>query len=169
MLQENPEGRMLLANTTDRFHVTHSHGLQLDRILEDQRGYYLLGYRPTEETFNRHFHQIKAKVKRSGMTLRTRYGFFGVSEEEANRGRLKAQDPMTLALISPFAEQNLEVGVNSFFTSGNPEGSIVRSFLYLNPANLSFVRNNGRYETALEIHGALFGDNGSMANKEIGR
>jgi hypothetical protein len=68
-------------------------------------------------------------------------------------------------LISPFTEQNLEVDVNSFFTGGNTEGPIVRSFLYLNPANLSFVPNNGRYETALEIHGALFGDNGSMANK----
>ena len=165
MLQENREGSLLLAKQTGGFQITNSNGLQLDRILEDQSGYYLLGYRPTEETFNRHFHQIKAKVKRSGMTLRTRYGFFGVSEEEATRGRLKVQDPMTLALISPFAEQNLEVEVNSFFASGNTEGSIVRSFLYLNPANLSFVPNNGRYETALEIHGALIGDNGTIANK----
>jgi hypothetical protein len=99
------------------------------------------------------------------MTLRTRYGFFGVSEDEANRGRLSTKDQMTLALISPFAEQKLEVDVNSFFAGGNTEGQIVRSFLYLNPAKLSFVPNNGRYETALEIQGALFGDNGSMANK----
>lgn len=165
MLQENREGSLLLAKQTGGFQVTNSNGLELDRILEDQSGYYLLGYRPSEETFNRQFHQIKAKVKRSGMTLRTRYGFFGVSEEEANRGRLTPKDQMTLALISPFAEQNLEVEVNSFFAGGSTEGSIVRSFIYLNPANLSFVPNNGRYETALEIQGALFGDNGSMANK----
>jgi len=165
MLQENREGSLLLAKQTGGFQVTNSNDLQLDRILEDQSGYYLLGYRPSEETFNRQFHQIKAKVKRSGMTLRTRYGFFGVSEEEANRGRLTPKDQMTLALISPFAEQNLEVEVNSFFAGGSTEGSIVRSFLYLNPANLSFVPNNGGYETALEIQGALFGDNGSIANK----
>ena len=165
MLQVNREGSLLLAQQTGGFQITNSNDLQLDRILEDQSGYYLLGYRPSEETFNRQFHQIKAKVKRSGMTLRTRYGFFGVSEEEANRGRLTAKDQMTLALISPFAEQNLEVEVNSFFAGGSTEGSIVRSFLYLNPKNLSFVPNNGRYETALEIQGALFGDNGSIANK----
>jgi VWFA-related protein len=164
-LQINREGGYILAKQTGGFQVTNSNGFQFDRILEDQSGYYLLGYRPTEETFNRQFHQIKAKVKRSGMTLRTRYGFFGVSEEEANRGRLSTRDQMTLALISPFAEQNLELEVNSFFASGNSEGSIIRSFLYLNPANLSFVPGNGRYETALEIQGAIFGDNGSIVEK----
>ena len=165
MLQENREGSLLLAKQTGGFQITNSNGLQLERILEDQSGYYLLGYRPSEETFNRQFHQIKAKVKHSGMTLRTRYGFFGVSEDEANRGRLTPKDQMTLALISPFTEQNLEVNVNSFFAGGSTEGATVRSFIYLNPANLSFVPNNGRYETALEIQGALFGDNGSIANK----
>jgi hypothetical protein len=31
--------------------------------MEEQSGYYLIGYRPTDETFNRTFHHIKAKVK----------------------------------------------------------------------------------------------------------
>jgi len=164
-LQMNREGSEVLAKQTGGFQVTNSNDFELDRILEDQSGYYLLGYRPTEETFNRQFHHIKAKVKRSSMTLRTRSGFLGVSEEEANRGRLTARDQMTLALLSPFAEQNLELQVNSFFAGGNTESSIIRSFLYLNPANLSFVANNGRYETALEMQGAIFGDNGVVVDK----
>lgn len=164
-LQMNSEGSERLAKQTGGFLVRNSNDFGLDRIVEDQSGYYLLGYRPTEETFNRQFHQIKAKVKRSGMTLRTRFGFYGVSEEEANRGRSAIKDPTTLALISPFAAQDLEVGVNSFFTNGNVDGSIIRSFIYLNPANLSFVSNNGRYETALEMHGVIFGDNGAVVKK----
>lgn len=161
----NREGSERLAKQTGGFLVRNSNDFGLDRIVEDQSGYYLLGYRPTEETFNRQFHQIKAKVKRSGMTLRTRFGFYGVSEEEANRGRLSAQDETTLALISPFSAQDLEVGVNSFFANGDTEGSIIRSFIYLNPANLSFVANNGRHETALEMHGVIFGDNGTVVKK----
>jgi hypothetical protein len=161
----NREGSERLAKQTGGFLVRNSNDFGLDRIVEDQSGYYLLGYRPTEDTFNRQFHQIKAKVKRSGMTIRTRFGFYGVSEEEANRGRLPVQDETTLALISPFARQDLEVGVNSFFTNGNTEGSIIRSFIYLNPANLTFVPNNGRHETALEMHGVIFGDNGAVVKK----
>jgi VWFA-related protein len=165
MLQMNREGSERIAKQTGGFQITNSNDFQLDRILEDQSGYYLLGYRPTEETFNRQFHQIKAKVKRSGMTLRTRFGFYGVSEEETNRSRLTAQDKVTLALISPFGAQDLEVGLNAFFANSKSEGSIVRSFIYLNPANLTFVAANGRYETPLEVHGVLFGDNGTIAER----
>jgi VWFA-related protein len=161
----NREGSERLAKQTGGFLIRNSNDFGLDRIVEDQSGYYLLGYRPTEETFNRQFHQIKAKVKRSGMTLRTRFGFYGVTEEEANRGRLSAQDETTLALISPFAAQDLEVAVNSFFANGETKNSIIRSFIYLNPATLSFVTNNGRHETALEMHGVIFGDNGTIVEK----
>jgi len=165
MLEMNREGSERLAKQTGGFQVHNSNDFQLDRILEDQSGYYLLGYRPTEETFNRQFHQIKAKVKRSGLTLRTRFGFWGVSEEDTNRSRLSAQDETTLALISPFAAQDLDVGLNAFFSNGKTEGSIIRSFIYLNPKNLSFVPANGRYETAVEVHGVMFGDNGAIAER----
>ena len=165
ILQMNREGSERLARQTGGFQVHNSNDFQLDRIVEDQSGYYLIGYRPTDETFNRQFHQIKAKVKRSGMTLRTRFGFYGVSEEEANRSRLTPRDQITLALISPFGAQDLEVDLNAFFANSKTEGSTIRSFIYLNPANLSFVPANGRYETALEVHGVMFGDNGTIAEK----
>ena len=165
MLQVNREGSERLAKQTGGYQVRNSNDFQLDRIVEDQSGYYLIGYRPTDETFNRQFHQIKAKVKRSGMTLRTRYGFFGVTEEEANRSKPTVQDQTNLALLSPFAAQDLEVDLNSFFTNGKTEGSIIRSFVYLNPANLTFVPANGRHETTLQMHGVIFGDNGVVVEK----
>jgi VWFA-related protein len=165
MLQNRREGSLKLARQTGGFQVTNSNGFQLDRIMEDQSGYYLIGYRPTEETFNRKFHHITAKVKRSGMTLRTRYGFFGVTEEEARNARPFLKNETNLALLSPFGAQDLEVGLNSFFADGKTEGSTIRSFLYLNPATLTFNHANGKHETSLEVHGAIFGDNGAVVEK----
>ena len=165
MLQANREGSERLAKQTGGFQVHNSNDFQLDRIVDDQSGYYLIGYRPGDETFNRQFHQIKAKVKRSGMTLRTRYGFFGVTEEDVNRSKPTVVDQTNLALLSPFAAQDLEVDLNSFFTNGKTEGSLVRSFVYLNPANLTFVAANGRHETTLQMHGVIFGDNGAVIEK----
>ena len=165
MLIERSEGSQRIAQRTGGFQVRNSNGFQLDRILEDQSGYYLIGYRPTEETFNRKFHNVKAKVKRSGMTLRTRYGFFGVTEEEANGGRPTIKDQTTLALLSPFGAQDIEVYQNSFFANPKADGSVIRSFVYLNPANLTFVQANGRRETPIEIHGVIFGDNGAVIEK----
>jgi VWFA-related protein len=159
------EGSLRIAQQTGGFQVRNSNGFQLDRIYEDQSGYYLLGYRPTEETFNRKFHNIKAKVKRSGMTLRTRAGFFGVTEEEANRGRPVITDQVNLALLSPFGAQDLELALNSFFANGKSEGSIIRSFIYLNAADLSFTSVNGQRETTLDVHGVVFGDNGAVIDR----
>lgn len=165
LLQSRREGGEVLAKQTGGFQVTNSNGFQLDRVLEDQSGYYLLGYRPTEETFNRKYHQIKVRVTRSGMTARSRAGFYGVTEEEARRAQLTPRDETNLALGSPFGVQDLELNLNSFFANGKTEGSIVRSFIYLNSANLTFTPVNDRRETSLEIHGAVFGDNGVIVEQ----
>ena len=162
MLQLRSEGAALLAKKTGGFQVRNSNGFQLDRILEDQSGYYLIGYRPTEETFNREFHQIKAKVKRSGFEVRTRFGFWGLSEDDVKRATPSAQDETNLALISPFAAQDLELELNSFFTNNKTDGSLVRSFIYLDASELAFSEVNDRHETSLEIHGVIFGDNGKI-------
>jgi VWFA-related protein len=162
LLQTRREGAELLAKKTGGFQIANSNGFQLDRILEDQSGYYLLGYRPTEETFNRQFHQIKVKVKSSGLTVRTRSGFYGVTEEEARRAQLSPRDETNLALGSPFGAQDIELNLMSFFADGNTDGSIVRSFIYVDPTNLTFTPTNGRQETSLEIDGVIFGDNGAI-------
>jgi VWFA-related protein len=132
-------GGELLARQTGGFQVRNSNGFRLDEILEDQSGYYLLGYRPTDETFNRRFHHIKAKVKRSGMSLRTRFGFFGVSEEEASKGRPSARDTTNLALTSPFFAQDINVDITSFFANDNTGTSVVRSFVYLEAKDMTLL------------------------------
>ena len=165
LLYERRAGGELISRQTGGFQIRNSNDFQLDRILEDQRGYYLIGYRPTEDTFNRQFHQIKAKVKRSGMTLRTRAGFYGITEEDANRARLTATDETNLALTSPFEAPDLELDLTSFFANGKTEGSIVRSFINLKAADLTFMPVNGRRETSVEIHGIIFGNNGAIVEQ----
>jgi VWFA-related protein len=160
------EGGELIAKQTGGFQVRNSNSYEFNRIMEDQSGYYLLGYRPTDETFNRSFHHIKAKVKRSGMSLRTRYGFFGVTEEEAERSkRPSTQDLTNLALASPFTAQDIEVDMTSFFVDDTAGGALVRSFVYIDAKNLTFTPVNGRQQGSIELHGIVFGDNGAVAQQ----
>jgi len=165
LLQDRRAGGDMLARQTGGFQVRNSNDYKLDRIMEDQSGYYLLGYRPTDETFNKRFHHIKAKIKKSGLSVRTRFGFYGVSEEDVKL-RLPSPTHMTnLALLSPFGAQNLEFELASFFTNDQAQGSLVRSFVYLDPNDLTFKPVNDRHETSLEIHGVIFGDNGIPLEK----
>jgi len=156
------EGSDLIARQTGGFQVRNSNNFEIDRIMQDQSGYYLLGYRPTEETFNRKFHHIKAKVKRSGMSLRTRLGFFGVSEEEAIKTPLTRRDVTNLALASPFAAQDVEINLASFFFNDKTYGSLIRSFVYVAASDLKFSTVDGRHKAWIEVHGVVFGDNGAV-------
>jgi VWFA-related protein len=58
----------------------------LERILADQSGYYLVGYEPDAQTFARiggaaAFHDVAVKVRRKGVSVRSRKGFYGVTDE----------------------------------------------------------------------------------------
>ena len=160
LLQDNRAGSDMLARQTGGFQIRNSNDFGLDRIMEDQSGYYLLGYRPTDETFNKRFHHIKAKLKKSGLNVRTRNGFYGVSEEDVKLRLPSPQRATNLALMSPLRAQQLEFELASFFTNDKTQGSFIRSFIYLDAANLNFKPVADRQETSLEIHGVVFGDNG---------
>ena len=159
------QGGDMIARQTGGFQVRNSNSYDFDRILRDQSGYYLLGYRPSEETFNQKFHHIKAKVKRSGTTLRTRFGFVGVTEEEAKRAKPTPRDVTNLALASPFAAQDIEVDLTSFFADDTKNDPVVRSFVYVDPKDLTFTKVDGRYQGSVELYGVIFGDNGVIVEE----
>lgn len=165
MILDRREGADLIAKQTGGFLVRNSNNFDLDRILEDQSGYYLLGYRPSDETFDKRFHHIKAKVKRSGMSLRTRFGFFGVSEDEASKSKRTIKDNTLLALMSPFRTQEINLGLTAFFANDAVTGSMVRSFVYLNAKDLTFTEDaTGWHKAQLRLRGIIFGNNGTVVN-----
>jgi VWFA-related protein len=168
LLWTRREGGELIAKQTGGFQIRNSNGFRFNEIVEDQSGYYLLGYRPTDETFNRRFHKIKAKVKRSGMTLRTRFGFFGVSEDEVDQKRRIASDVTNLALASPFAAQDINVEISSVFASDKWNGSTVRSFVYLDGKDLTWTPTERGQQATFELHGVMFGDNGAVVGERTG-
>jgi VWFA-related protein len=59
----------------------------LQTIAEDQRSYYLIGFEPPQSTFARSwfktkFRTIQLTVDRPGVRVRTRAGFYGVTDED---------------------------------------------------------------------------------------
>ncbi|MET0556307.1 MAG: VWA domain-containing protein [Vicinamibacteria bacterium] len=65
---------------------TFDHDRHLTRILADQSGYYLVAYEPDAATFARiggaaPFHDVAVKVRRGGLDVRSRQGFYGVTDE----------------------------------------------------------------------------------------
>jgi VWFA-related protein len=71
-------GGLAIANRNDL-------GEGVSRILSASREYYLVGYEPERSTFSAgrpRFHSIQVRVKRPGLKVRSRKGFFGISDED---------------------------------------------------------------------------------------
>jgi hypothetical protein len=161
------EGADLISRQTGGFLVRNSNDFGLKRVMDDQKGYYLIGYRPGDETFNRRFHHLKVRVKRRGVTVRTREGFYGVSEDEARPAELTARDRMNNALISPFGSNEISLRLSTYFANDAAKGSLLRTFLYLDAHDLNFTdQPDGTHTATIDLNTILFGDNGKVVSRE---
>jgi len=166
-LGRNSEGSELVAKQTGGFVIRNTNDLGLQRVLDDQSGYYLIGYRPGVETFNRSFHHIKARVKRRGLTVRTRAGFYGVSEADERKAEPTTRSRLDHALISPFGANEVTVRMYTLFADDPTRGSVLRVTLHLDAKDLSFSNeDDGAHKASFDISALLFGDNGRVVTRQ---
>jgi VWFA-related protein len=173
---ETQEGLQYLANATGGMAIKNSNDLSggIGRVMEDQSGFYLIGYRPGESTFTsqggrRSFHHLTLKVKRSGkFNVRMRQGFYGVSDEENPKPRTLVQQ-MIGALVSPFGANGVRLQLTSLFANDPQYGSIMRSFLQIDGRDLTFTDEpGGLHKAVFDLLAVTFGDNGTLVD-QIGK
>ena len=172
-LFESQAGLAYLADRTGGIAIQNSNDLSsgVRRVLEDQKGYYLIGYRPDESTFDtrgrRKFHKLSLKVLRPGkFNVRMRTGFYGISEEEARPAPPTARQQMIGALTSPFGSSGVHLRMTSLFANDPKLGSIMRSLLHVNANDLTFTEQpDGWQQTVFSIMAVTFGDNGGVVDQ----
>ena len=165
-LYDNSGGLDLITRKTGGFSVKYSNNFGLKRFAQDQEGYYLLGYRPTSETFKRRFHTIKVRVKRPGLTVRTRSGFFGMTDEEAAPIKYTARDQIAMALMSPFGASDIEVHLSAVFANLPETGSLIRSLIHFPASAITFTNEpDGWHKATLNLSCIVFGDNGAVVQQ----
>lgn len=161
-------GLAYLALQTGGFFIHNNNdiGAGIKRVLDDQNGYYLIGYRPDESTFDpktgaRNFHKLTIRVKRPGLTVRSRSGFFGITTEEARPVRRTREAQLMAAITSPFASGALNLRLTSLFANDSAEGSVIRSLLYIDGKSLSFTDEpDGSHKAVVDLLAMTFGDDG---------
>ena len=166
ILQNASSGLDVLTRRTGGFLTKNSNNFGIKRVAEDQNGYYLIGYRPASETFNRRFHNIKVRVKRSGLSVRTRSGFFGMTDEDAMPIQYTARDQIALALMSPFGASDIEVHLSAVFANLPQRGSLIRSLIHFPASAITFTNEpDGWHQAILNLSCIVFGDNGGVVQQ----
>jgi VWFA-related protein len=96
MLRNRLESIRTLADATDGIAVMNSNDLDagLKRISDDLSSYYLLGYYSTNGRPDGKFHNIKVRVKQSGVGVRARKGYRSPTAAEITAARTAAAAPV---------------------------------------------------------------------------
>jgi VWFA-related protein len=86
-LRATQDGLRYVAAETGGFAVVDNNDIPgaFRKVMEDQAGYYVVGYQPDAATFApgsaHEFRNVKLKVVRKGLRVRARAGFYGIPTE----------------------------------------------------------------------------------------
>ena len=163
------DGMSFLAHETGGLFVHDLNDLPgtVRQVLEESSSYYLIGYRPSPETFDplrggRKFHSVQIRIRRSGLHVRTRGGFFGYSEHEPESAPTTREAQMSRALASPFSTSDLHLRLTTLFTH-QTAGSFITTLLHSDAKGITFHQAaDGSYSGSVDLMAALFGDNGQI-------
>jgi VWFA-related protein len=174
-LSDSQQGMRALAEETGGVAYLNSNdiGGGVRRALDDQKGYYLIGYRPDAETFDpatgrMRYHKLKLSVKRDGLKVRTRHGFFGFTGKSTGPSvvpRTRSQQ-LRAALVSPFPAGGVGMRLTSFFGRDAKQGAFVRSIVHIDGTDLTFKRQpDGGYKSVIDVVALTFGVKGQVVSE----
>lgn len=165
------DGLNYLASQTGGFFFRNNNDIAggIRKVVDDQRGFYLIGYEPDESTFNekgrRTFHKLQVQVRNPKLRVRSRTGFFGISDEEFKKPPATREDKIKLALASPFTTNAVNVNMISIF-SGERDSAFVRSLVHINTRDLTFNQQpNGDYVTVVNVAATVHDVNGAQLER----
>ena len=170
-LYEKQQGMAYLANETGgkAFFNANDLNKSLDAALEDQKGFYLIGYQPQAETFSAEtlrYNKLQVKVKREDLSVRYRSGFFGVEDKDIRPATLTANQQIVKALTSPFGVKDINVRINTLFGNDAQNGVYIGSLMHVNLNDLTFSNEaNGEKRTTFDVLAASFDEKGGLVEQ----
>lgn len=142
----------------------------LGKIVESSEGYYLLAYTPTDEKFDGKFRRLEVKVKRSGLRVMTRSGYFARVDKEVESPKTKEQE-LLAAVRSPLARRDINVsGLMTYRAVQPPKDAKADSGLYgaidihllIDPKTLKVEEAGGKQNANFDVAVFVFDEYGEM-------
>jgi len=171
-LRATQDSLAVIARETGGFAVGDTNGLAqgLHRIVSDIRGFYIIGYTPERERFEKKgatvpSHQISVKVKRPGLKVRSHSSFIGRPAPVAPTATDTPQQALFTTAMSPFAATTMPVKVTPLWSYSSDGGASVRALLHIDSDDLTFVAgDDGRSVAIAETVGVVVDANGAVVN-----
>ncbi len=168
---DSQSGLNYLAKVTGGIAIMNQNDLSagLAKIMDDQKGYYLLGYQPDGDTFDpvkRKFNNLDVKVIRPGLKVRFRSGFFGITNDKAKPAAKTPSEQVIDALTSPFTTGEITIRLTPVFTNDIKLGSYISSLIHIKASDLKFTDDpDGSKKIDFDIVAIALGDNDEIVDQ----
>jgi VWFA-related protein len=157
----------VLADSTGGFAAVNRNDMNtaFDRIVSENSSYYLLGYYPTNDRRNGRFRKLEVRVKRPGLQVRARNGYF----EPRGRAPREPEPPATAlpaaiadALASPIPIGGVPVEVFAAPFKGPAPNAAIAMAIEVGAAQFDFVEKGGAFTERLEVSYSAVDTNGKV-------
>jgi VWFA-related protein len=155
----------ILAQGTGGFVIVNTNDLLggLDRIANEQNEYYVLGYSPAEGDEDGACHELKVKVDRGGVIVRSRSGYCQTKPIDLLAGSAKGRELENRAAGSAAGNVSAKMQTAFFYTGPNTARVDVAMEM---PADvLKFQKEKGKQRAELNVLGIAYNPEGSVAAK----
>ena len=123
-------------------------------IIQDNSGYYLLGYYSNDTRRDGRFRRIQVRVKRPGLTVRARKGYTapkGKAQSTTTLANTKTSPALREALDSPIPISGLPLSVFAAPFKGTAPNASIAVTIEIEGRGLSFAEQNGLFADDVEI------------------
>ncbi len=145
------------------FYNTNDIQGSIRRAIEDSRLTYVLGYYPTHGQWNGKFREIKLQVRRPGLRLRYRRGYFALPDVPLDPKQRQAL--LRDAVDSPLDATSL--GLNVYVTPVDVPGArTLKIELQISPRDVTLDPEGNRWVGALDLLFLQLGPDGSTVTGE---
>ena len=123
-------------------------------IIQDNSGYYLLGYYSNDTRRDGRFRRIQVRVKRPGLTVRARKGYTapkGKAQSTTTLANTKTSPALREALDSPIPISGLALSVFAAPFKGTAPNASIAVTIEIDGRGLSFAEQNGLFADDVEI------------------
>jgi VWFA-related protein len=153
-LRLSQDSLRVLASSTGGFAAVNRNDLNgaFDRIVAENSSYYMFGYYSMNERRDGRFRKIEVRVKRPGLRVRSRNGYFEARGRRPNTTpSTKVSPALAEAIGSPLPVNGIPITVFAAPYKGTAPDAAVAYVAEVDVNNFEFVEKDGTFSETLEL------------------
>ncbi len=154
-----------LASGTGGFVIVNTNDLVggLDRIANELKEYYVLGYSPVDDAQDGSCHELKVKLDKSGVNIRSRTGYCSMKPVDLLAGTSKGKELESRAAGSEAGTITATMQSAYFFTA--PNTARVDVAMQMPADAVKFKKEKGKMRAEINLLGVAYTPDGGIGGK----